>query len=38
MLTRHEQKKIHDAMLHHDGHSLMPEWGLEEKMNVAKQI
>ncbi|MFA6012238.1 MAG: hypothetical protein WC799_19765 [Desulfobacteraceae bacterium] len=26
MLTRHEQKIVYEALLHHDGHSLMPEW------------
>lgn len=31
MLTIHEQKIFYDALLHNDGHSLMPEWELEQR-------
>jgi len=30
-LTKHEQKIVYEALLHHDGHTLMPEWDLKER-------
>ena len=30
-LTKHEQKIVYEALLHHDGHSLMPEWDLKDR-------
>lgn len=34
MLTRHEQKIVYEALLHHDGHSLMPEWNVQSRRNL----
>lgn len=30
-LSKHEQKIVYEALLHHDGHSLMPEWDLKDR-------